>query len=171
MFVPTANAVITRLNKGLSAMPAGSSSPVPGFQCQQGNNCSKALSNVMGNLPYNSNPLLATGLDQIPLLVYAGCNDLTLSNYGVATSNTTVAAQTQNLINAGVGFVNAHVGGLASSGALNSQVTAVFQTLITSNASAFAAQSPVPSVATQIKQDFYSICMAANSFGIAMTGF
>ena len=55
-----------------------------------------------------------------------------------------------------------HVGGLAASGtSLNSQVAAVFTTLVTNDMNAGASTA----------MTFISVCLAANSFGVGMTGF
>ena len=154
MFVPTSSAVVGRIQKVLA--PAG-------VNCNSsGGNCNKVLTQLQNNLPSTTNPVNATGLDQVPLLVYAACADAAKSSsvFGVNTS-AKVSAQLSNLVNAGVSMVNQHVGNLAASGPLQSQVAAVFTQLVTNDVAAGATTSMA----------FISVCLAANSFGVAMTGF
>ncbi|MBS1960622.1 MAG: putative Ig domain-containing protein [Bdellovibrionales bacterium] len=151
MMTPTTYAVIARLVKVLGAAGV---SPTAG-------NFKTTLDQAKSSLPDNADPQVATGYDQIPLLVYSACADAKASSYGVSTS-ATVANSTSALVAAGVAMVNAHVGNLAAAGtALNTQVTAVFTTLVNADAAAGATTA----------QTFISVCQAANTFGIEMTGF
>lgn len=172
--VPTSDAVVARIQKVLG--PAG-------VNCGASGNCNKVLSStatgvpptlgqlagVGVNLPSVANPLTATGVDQIPLVVYAACTDASPSYFGVNVNDSTPSNEQQNLINAGVQMVNGHVGNLAAGGSnatsaqqsLNTQVSAVFSTLVSADLSAGATLS----------MTFISVCLAANSFGIGMTGF
>jgi hypothetical protein len=153
--VPSSSAVVGRIMKGLPSV-----SPATG-------NFKTALAQVQTNLPSVTDPTKATGLDQIPLLVYAACADIsgnttTLKNSYSINSSGTVASNSASLVAAGTAMVNLHVGNLAAAGtALNSQVNTVFTTLVNSDISAGATTV----------QAFNTVCMAANSFGVGMTGF
>jgi hypothetical protein len=153
--VPSSSAVVGRIVKGIPA-----ANPATG-------NFATALAQVQSNLPSVTDPTTATGLDQIPLLVYAACADISgtastlQSGYSINSSGT-VASNSANLVAAGLTMVNLHVGNLAAAGtSLNSQVSAVFTTLVNSDISAGATTA----------QAFNTVCMAANSFGVGMTGF
>ena len=155
--------VSTRIQNALT-LPAttASPSPVPLVNPLSGN-FATVLAQQGPNLATTTNPNTATGAGAIPLLAYAACNDAKASAYGVTTSGT-VAAQTANLVNAGLTIVNQCTAGLAASGtSLNSQVASIFTTLITSN----AAASPAATTA----QDFISVCTAATSFCVSMMSF
>ena len=124
-------------------------------------NFAAALNQVQGNLPNSPNPSSATGLDQIPLLIFGACTDVKPATYSVNTS-LSVASNMTNLVNAGVQMVNQHIGGLAATGTpLNQQVSAIFTQLVNADTTAGASTATT----------FLSICMAANSFGVGMTGF
>jgi hypothetical protein len=157
-FVPTMQASLLRLNMGLT--PAASAAAP--FQCQKpGTNCATIWFNsAQYNLPMVSDSNNSSGADQFSLLAFAGCNDIAPSSFGVNAADT-VANQTSNLIQAGVLLVNNHVGGLASTTAFQSQVQAVFQTLI---------NDPSNSHSTT-QQLFAQVCTAANTFGLGMKGF
>ena len=151
MLVPTTWAVWTRIVKVLSAA---------GVDSEQGN-FGTTLIQLFTSLPNSANPTIATGYSQIPLLVYSACSDANPSFYNVNTS-TSVAANSTALVNAGVAMLNAHVGNLAAAGtSLNTQVAAVFTTLVNADISAGAT--------TQMT--FVSVCTTANTFGVEMTGF
>src|SRR4051812_25802812 len=81
--VPTQDAVIGRL---LGVGLAGSG------VTDQSTNTKTVIGQVTGNLPQVTDPLKANGWDQIPLLTYAACADIsqanTLSVYGVDTTKT-----------------------------------------------------------------------------------
>jgi hypothetical protein len=148
MMVPTTYAVVARLVKVLGVNPTSG-------------NFSTTLNQVKTSLPNDPNPTFATGFDQIPLIVYSACYDANASTFGVNTAATPATA-TPTLIAAGVTMVNAHLGNLAASGTtLNTQVTAVFTTLVNNDIAAGATT----------KQIFVSVCTTANTFGIDMTGF
>ena len=52
-------------------------------------NFARAIAQVKPNLPQMTNPVqAATGLDQIPLLVYGACTDAKLASYSVPTTST-----------------------------------------------------------------------------------
>ena len=146
--VPTADAIVGRIQKGIPT-----ANPNAG-------NFKTVLAQVQQNLPSTSDPTKATGLEQIPILVFAACSDINPSTYSVNV-NTSLSANMTNLVSAGVTMVNQHVGNLAASGQLNQQVAAVFTTLINSNLAAGASTA----------MTFVSICTAANSFGVGMVGF
>jgi hypothetical protein len=174
--VPTADAVATRIEVGLQ----GNVSRTAGSFSTAFNQFSRNLANV-------TNPLEATGYENISLIVYAACTDINSTiaartptssppGYGV-TFGGTLAAQSANLISAGIQMVNQHTGGLASSDpALNTQVRAVFQNLLNAHAgtappagSEYVVVNPATSRNTQ--SAFVSICMAANVFGVTGRGF
>lgn len=158
--VPTAAAVVGRIEKGLTVNGTSLVSVAAG-------NMKTAYAQVSTNLPSVTDPTKATGLDQIPLLVYAACTDISgnsttlKSDYSI-TSSGSVSSNMTNLVAAGVAMINNHTGNLAASGtALNSQVSAIFTTLVNADISAGATTA----------QAFNTVCMAANSFGVGMMGF
>jgi hypothetical protein len=179
MSVPTAASVVARIQRtapagasgtdySLGAALAASSKSCYG----NGSNCASALSTMLSNLPSTSSPLSATGQDQIPVLVYAACSDISSTvmstTYGV-TGNTLNAATQSALVTAGVNMVNTHVAGLAASGssdpaiqATNAQVQQIFTNLVNAD---------VATAGITVKMAFVSVCLAANTFGIGMTGF
>lgn len=154
--VPTADGVVARIQNGLEK----SVSPTAG-------NFSRALTQVRGNLPKNTNPLKATGYDQIQLLAYAACSDLTTGTTPIMQSryninrNGTIAANQAALIAAGVRMLDRHTAGLASQSEAAAKVNAAFTTLV-QNIAATAGNT------TTIA--FVSVCIAANTAGSAMMG-
>ena len=151
--VPTANAVIARINVAL----AGNVSP-------QNGNFAQAIKQISIGLPQTSNPMAASGLDKIPLLGYAACSDVKLSSYGITGSPTatTVSASSAALVAAGVKMIDQITNGLGSAGPVSSQVQSTFTNLVAANAS-------IPGETTQMA--FISVCMAAVSFAASGMGF
>jgi uncharacterized repeat protein (TIGR01451 family) len=149
--VPTTHAVVGRILKVLG--PAGVTMASTNFAA--------SLSSVATSLPTVASPLTATGYDQIPLLVFSACADANPAFYTVNTG-LTASANSTALINAGVAMVNAHVAGEAATGtALNAQVVQIFTQLVNDNVAA----------GSSARVAFNSVCMAANTFGVEMTGF
>jgi hypothetical protein len=157
--VPTSKAAIARIQNGLSNGMAAGPNPTSG-------NFMKAIGQVGANLPESTNPLLATGFDQIPLLAYAACSDVPLSNYTIPGANTATGAAITTakaaIVAAGVKILDMHMGGLASTGPNAAQVASIFGTLVDNDAK-------VPGETVQMT--FISVCMTASAFGTQMLGF
>ena len=101
---------------------------------------------------------VATGAGAVPLLVYAACNDVKPASYGVTTTSS-IATENSALVAAGLMIVNQCTANLAASGtSLNSQVSTIFSTLISSDSSNGATTA----------QTFISVCTAAASFCVSM---
>jgi hypothetical protein len=122
---PTAEAAITRIQNGLE----GSVNPLAG-------NFARTLAQVKSNLPKVTDPLKTTGFDQVQLLAYGACSDLTTGNtpimqskYGVTKAGT-IAAQQAALVAAGVKMLDQHVAGLASQSSASAAVNAAFTALV-----------------------------------------
>ncbi|MBY0471606.1 hypothetical protein K2X30_10615 [bacterium] len=155
--VPTANAAIARIQNGLE----GSVNPMAG-------NFQRSLAQVRTNLPKVSDPTQASGYDQVQLLVYGACSDLTTGNtpimqsrYGV-TANGTIAANTTALVNAGMRMMDQYTAGLASASPATDAARAAFQSLV----------SRVGATATNTSRiAFMSVCIAANTAGSTLLGF
>ncbi len=154
---PTADAVIARLKNGMN----NNVNPLAG-------NFARTLVVVRSNLPKVTDPMKATGFDQVQLLAYGACSDLTTgtpglmqSQYGV-TKGVAVAAQSANLVAAGVRMLDAHVAGLASTSSAAPKVTAAFQALVTKVGAVAGNNSTIA---------FMAVCIAANTAGSSMMGF
>lgn len=157
--VPTGDAVVVRLQNGLQK----NVSSIKG-------NFAKALVNIKANLPKVSDPTQATGYDQIELLAYAACSDLTTGNPSLMQSTynvnptATIATNQSALIAAGVKMLNTYTAGLASSGPTASQVTGVFQILL-SQLTSDTTDKNTSTIA------FMSVCIAANTAGTTLMSF
>jgi hypothetical protein len=153
-YVPTAVAVQGRLMKALSA----------GGVTTQTTNCKKALAQVASNLATTSNPIQAAGLGQVMLAAAGCCEDVKSGSYGVTFGNSITSAATQtSLVNACLTLLNSHTGGLATGDPSSAAAAAAAcQQLVTADAA-------ISGETTQ--NAFVSVCMAANSYGITMTGF
>lgn len=155
--VPTANGIIARLVNGLQK----SVSPTAG-------NFARSLAQVRSNLPKVTDPLKATGYDQIQLLVYGACSDLTTgttpimqSKYGVNPANSIAASQAA-LIAAGMLMLDQYTAGIASQGPTASQVQTALTTLVTTVGATAGNTSRIA---------FMSVCIAANTAGVTMMGY
>ncbi|MGZ3727424.1 MAG: hypothetical protein ACXVBD_16590 [Pseudobdellovibrio sp.] len=155
--VPTAAAVVARIQNGLEQNAKSTAG-----------NFAKSLAQVQPNLPSVTDPTKATGFDQIQLLVYGACSDLTSgttplmqSKYGVSTTGT-IAANQSALIAAGMKMLDQYTAGIAS----NSSATAALQTALTTLVSQIASDS-----ANTSKIAFMSVCIAANTAGSSLLGF
>lgn len=155
--VPTADAVVARITNGLEKAV----SPSAG-------NFARALAQVRANLPKVTNPLKASGYDQIQLLVYGACSDLTTgttplmqSRYNVSRNGSIAANQTA-LVAAGKRMVDQYVAGLASQSSASAKIGSALSTLVQQIAAAPGNTSTIA---------FMSICIAANTAASSMMGF
>ncbi len=156
MIVPTTEALVLRIQNGLQK----NVSPLNG-------NFAKALASTKSNLPKSSDPTVATGYDQLQLLVYAACSDLTTGNtplmqskYKVNVSGS-IASNQAALVAAGVQMFDQYLGGLASEGPSSGQIASAFTTML----------STISAINTNTsKIAFMSVCIAANTAGSGMLG-
>lgn len=155
--VPTAEAVVTRIKIGLE----NSVNPLAG-------NFNRSLRQVQTNLPKDPDPMKASGFDQVQLLVYAACSDLTTGNtplmqtkYSV-TKTGTIAAQSANLVSAGRRMLDQYVAGLASDSPATGDVNAALTNLVNTIAGQAGSNSTIA---------FMSVCMAANTAGATLMSF
>jgi hypothetical protein len=148
---PTADAVIGRIRNTLIGVD-----PLAG-------NFAKAIAQVKPNLPQMTNPVQATGLDQIPLLVYAACTDAKLASYNVPTTGT-ISANSAPLVAAGMKMLDAGLAGLASQGASNGDFQAALQALV----STLAADKATTQTMTT---SFIAVCMASTTAAVSMAGY
>lgn len=160
--VPTADAIAGRIQRALG--PAGLAPTSPNF--------SRELANVESSLPLVTDPALASGLDKVPMLVFAACSDLAapaiLSVYGVDTTKAP-ATQAGSLATAGVKMVNDLIGGIATNAdVITAQANAgvptaqaIFTNLVTQELSAGDSTA----------EAFVAVCLAANTFGVEMVGY
>jgi hypothetical protein len=125
------------------------------------------LAQVQSNLPDKANVDETTGYDQVEILAYAACADLTVGSkpkmqsvYGV-NAGASVAQNQAALVAAGVRMMDQHTAGLASQGPAAAQVNSIFTGLVQTEASAGSNTS---------KMAFMAVCIAANTAGAAMLG-
>jgi hypothetical protein len=144
----TSDAVVGRVALGLTGTTVA---PTAG-------NFKTAVTQLASNLPQTTNPLQATGADQVPLLAYAACSDVKTGAFGI-TFASSVSSQKAAIVAAGVKILDQHVGGLAS-GQFNSQVSQVFSTLVDQDAA----------LGDNTQITFISVCMAADTYGTSMRG-
>jgi hypothetical protein len=157
MSVPTAYAVVARIQNGFQGNVSSTSG-----------NFAKAVALLRTNLPQVADPSKASGFDQVQLLVYAACSDLTtgtspmmMSKYQVDPTKPIATTQSA-IVAAGVKMLDQYVAGLASQGPTSSQVTAALNNVVQTVA---ADTSSTTTIA------FMSVCMAANTAGTTMMGF
>ncbi len=148
---PTADAVIGRIRNTLIGVD-----PLAG-------NFAKAVAQVKPNLPQLTNPVQATGLDQIPLLVYGACTDAKLASYSVPTTGT-ISANSTALVAAGMKMLDAGLAGLASQGASSADFQAALQALV----STLAADKTTTQTMTT---SFIAVCMASTTAAVSMVGY
>jgi len=160
---PTTDAVVQRIRNGLEGRvnPAAPNNALTNF--------TRTLANVRSNLPKVTDPLKVTGFDQVGLLAYGACSDLTLpnnntagmvANYSIVRAGTITANQAA-LVNAGIRMLDQHTAGLASNSAAAAGVRASFETLV--------SQVNVAGNTSTIA--FMAVCIAANTAGSSMLGF
>jgi|GEM_PF-2585056 len=128
-------------------------------------NFAKALTQVQNNLPASPDITKSAGFDQLQLLIYAACSDLTTggtnspmqsaTGYHIVASGSVVSNQAA-LISAGTSILDQHLGGLASQGPAAAAVTQNLTTLVT----ALSQDSTINS-----QMAFVSVCIAASSAG------
>lgn len=151
--VPTSKAIALRIANGVknAAVPTA-------------RNFQAAMNQLGANLPENTNPNLATGFDQVPLLAYAACSDINPTTYGITQTGTgaNITAARPALIAAGINILDQHTGGLASTGPLAAQAAAIFGKLVDDNAA-------IPN--ETVLMEFISVCMTASTFGTQMMGY
>lgn len=154
--IPTTTAVASRIQNGLQGMV----SPMAG-------NFQRALNQTRTNLPKVADVNKAAGFDQVQLLAYAACSDLTTgatplmrTRYNVNPATSVVANQAA-LVAAGLSILDAHLAGLASQGSAATQVNTVLNNLIT-------AQAAVGTNTTTMV--FMSVCIAASTAASTMLG-
>jgi hypothetical protein len=148
---PTADAVIGRIRNTLIGVD-----PLLG-------NFAKAIAQVKPNLPQMTNPVQATGLDQIPLLVYAACTDTKLASYSVPTTGT-VSANSAALVAAGMKMLDGGLAGLASQGSSSVDFQAALQALV----STLGADKATTQTMTT---SFIAVCMASTTAAVSMAGY
>lgn len=156
--VPTRDAVVARLEIGLE----GNAKPTTG-------NFARALTQVKTNLPKLTDPLKVTGFDQVQLLVYGACSDLTTGNtpamkakYNVDPA-TGISANQSALVAAGLKMLDQHVAGLATQSPAATEINSALTSLISDLSTA------TPANTTTIA--FMSVCIAANTAGSSLMGF
>lgn len=154
--VPTAQSVAARIQNGLGGLVL----PTAG-------NFQRGLAAVRTNLPKVPDVTKAAGFDQIQLLSYAACSDLTTgatplmrTRYNV-NPTATIATNQAALIAAGMAILDAHTGGLASQGPNAAQVTTVLTNLVQQQAAVGTNTSTIA---------FMAVCIAANTAATTMLG-
>lgn len=154
--VPTARASIGRIENALEKRAPASAG-----------NFARAITQVRSNLPRVSNPKEASGFDQVQLLAYAACSDLTRgtpslmqSVYGVQPGQT-IASNEAALIAAGRRILDQNAAGLASQGPAAAQVTTVLTTLV---------QAQAASASNTSTMAFMAVCIAATTAGATLLG-
>jgi len=155
--VPTADAVVARITNGLG----GAVAPMAG-------NYAKGLAQVRSNLPKATDATKVSGFDQVQLLAYAACSDLTTgttplmqSSYGINPKGT-IASNQAALVSAGVKILDRYAAGLASTGPTSAQVSTAFTNLVTTLEGTATNTSTIA---------FMSVCIAATTSGTLMLGF
>lgn len=155
--VTTADGIVMKIQNGLG----GSAKATAG-------NFATALTQLRSNLPKVADPSKATGYDQVQLLVYAACSDLTTGGTPIMQSkynvnpNATIAVNQAALVAAGMNMLDAHLAGLASQGPAQAQVSTALNTLVTQVGGVAGNTSKIA---------FMSVCIAANTVGSTMLGF
>ncbi len=156
VLVATGSGVVARLENGLEKNAVSTAG-----------NFKKSLKLVNTNLPSKANIQNASGFDQVQLLAYAACSDLTTGNnplmktvYGVIPS-ATIASNQPALIAAGLRMLDQHTAGLASQGPDSAAVTTVLTNLVQAQAAVGTNTS---------KMAFMTVCIAVNTAGTSMLG-
>ncbi|PWU17454.1 MAG: hypothetical protein C5B49_08800 [Bdellovibrio sp.] len=154
--VPTADSVAARIENGLEKNATRTSG-----------HFADLLSQVQTNLPKVTNVNSASGYDQIELLTFAACADLTEGSpstmesvYGIQPGNS-IASNQSALIAAGLRILDQHTAGLASQGPGAAQVTTVLTNLVQAEAGVGSNTSTMA---------FMAVCIAASTAGAALLG-
>lgn len=150
---PTETAVVARIQNGLE-----------GAVMSNTGNFSRGLAQVRTNLPNSTDVNKASGFDQVQLLAYAACSDLTTgttplmqTRYSIVPTDTPTTNLTA-LVNAGIRIFDQHLAGLASQSPAADQIKTVFTNLVQKQS---ASTSTVA---------FMSVCIAAQTAGATMLG-
>ena len=156
VLVPTVTGIAARIENGLEKNSLSTKG-----------NFSKSLAQVRTNLPKTASVTDAAGYDQVELLAYSACSDLTTGStplmqtvYNVQAGGT-IAANQAALVAAGVRILDQHSASLASQGPASAQVNTVFTNLVASEAAVGSNTSTIA---------FMAVCIAANTAGAAMLG-
>lgn len=156
VIVPTGPGVVSRIENGLEKTVSATKS-----------NFGKALGQLKTNLPKTSDVTGASGFDQVELLVYAACSDLTTgttplmqSKYNIQP-NAAIATNQSALVAAGMRMLDQHTAGLASQGPGSAQVATILTTLVQNQAAVGSNTSTIA---------FMAVCMAANTAATTMLG-
>lgn len=154
--VPAGVAAVKRIENGLEGV-------APSTQ----GNFARTLAQVRPNLPKVTKVADASGYDQIQLLAYAACSDLTVggtplmqSRYNVQVS-ATIAANQAALVSAGLRILDQHSAGLASQGPASAQITTILTNLVQAQAAVATNTS---------KMAFMTVCIAASTAGSTLLG-
>lgn len=161
---PTSDSVVVRIRNGLEgrANPYAPANALTNF--------TRSLAQVRSNLPKVTDPLKVTGFDQVQLLAYGACSDLTLPNnntaamqavYGVNRAGT-VASNQAALVNAGLRIMDQHTAGLASNSQATAAVRSTLETLVSTVGGTAANTSTIA---------FMAVCIAASTAGSSLMGF
>jgi hypothetical protein len=152
--VPTGDAAVLRLQNALG-VSVGAGNFKAGYEA------------VKANLPKVTDPTAASGYDQVQLLAYAACSDLTTGSpsimqqkYKINPKNS-VASNEVALVSAGMTILDRHVASLASQGPAKNDVKNVYTKLVEDSSAAGDSATVT----------FMSVCMAANAAGLTLMGF
>lgn len=155
--VPTSMAIVGRIENGLEKNATATAG-----------NFAKAVTQLRNNLPSITDPSKATGYDQVQVLAYAACSDLTVGSnpkmktqYNVDPAGP-ISSNQSSLVAAGMKMLDNYVGGLASQSDATVQVRGALQSLVQQSSSVASNNSKIA---------FMSVCMAANTVGATMLGF
>ena len=155
--VPVGDAIVARIENGLEKSAVSTAG-----------NFSRSLAQVNTNLPKVTDPTKATGYDQIQLLAYGACSDLTAgttpamqSRYGIQV-NQNISTNRNALVSAGMRMLDVHTAGLASNSEASVKLREIFTQLVNDLATNATNTSRIA---------FMSVCMAANTAGSALLGF
>lgn len=154
--VPTGDAVVNRIQNGLEGVVRPSAG-----------NFSRSLAQVRTNLPKDTNVQNAAGYDQVALLAYAACSDMTTGSnpqmqtrYNVRPGSS-IATNQAALVAAGIRILDQHTANLASQGPEAAQISSIFTTLVQDEASVATNTSTIA---------FITVCTAASTAGASMLG-
>ncbi len=156
VIVPTARASIGRIENALERRAPASAG-----------NFLAAITAVRTNLPRVANPLEASGFDQVQILAYAACSDLTRGNNPVMQSvyniqpGQSITANQAALIAAGVRILDQNAAGLAAGSSASAQVTTVLTNLV---------QAQAANAGNNSTMAFMAVCIAATTAGATLLG-
>lgn len=156
VLIPTTTGIVARIENGLEKNAVSTKGSF-----------AKSLAQVRTNLPKTADVTSAAGFDQVELLAYSACADLTTGStplmqsvYNVQTAGT-IASNQAALVAAGVRMLDQHAAGLASQGPASAQVTTILTNLVQTEAAVGTNTSIMA---------FMVVCIAANTAGTAMLG-